>query len=85
MHSREVVLRSKCERSAWVRDFPDMSRSYSDVRAFLKCATGCVYWTSVRLDADECSLSGVARTDTNLRSVVPVSEVLEYEHPDRRG
>ena len=29
-NSREVILRSKCERSAWVRDFPDVSRSSLD-------------------------------------------------------
>jgi hypothetical protein len=41
MHGREVVLRSKCERSAWVRDFPDMSRSCLNVSAFLNYSEAC--------------------------------------------
>src|SRR6516225_4396983 len=32
-----VILRSKCERSAWVRDFPDVSRSWFDASGITDC------------------------------------------------
>jgi hypothetical protein len=32
-----VILRSKCERSAWVRDFPDVSRSCFDASGITDC------------------------------------------------
>jgi len=44
-NNREVILRSKCERSPWVRDLPDVSRSYLDASGILdrwKQAT-CVF------------------------------------------
>jgi hypothetical protein len=68
-----VILRSKCERSAWVRDFPDVSRSCLDASGITNCWEAGNSCSAVHLLQDRSPVRGIPAPQPRSRSLIDTS------------